>query len=329
MSSRFDNRRIFYILAVLLVILVLTIIVKVPREKATLTDKLVDLDTASVTKILFYPRVSQGEPFEFVKSGGKWTVQQKNIVSEPEKDAVLNIFLEVQNLKPKSLEAIDKSKWKEYNLNDSLAIRIKFLDAKGKALTDLMIGKFSYRQVNNPYGASGQNNIQGTSYVRLANQKKVYGVDGFLSLSLSGKFDDYRDKSFLKLKKQDVTKISFIFPADSSFILSRKDSLWFAGNNVADSSNVADFLNAISFLNGQDFKNNFKPSINPSYQMTVEGNNLLSISVKCYKGENQEEYILNSTLNPDVYFISTKDGIFNRLFKPESYFLTRRKGKKT
>jgi Domain of unknown function (DUF4340) len=329
MSSRFDNRRIFYILAVLLVILVLTVILKIPREKATLTDKLIDLDTASVSKILFYPRVSQGEPFEFVKSGGKWSVQQKNVVSEPEKDAVRSIFTEVQNLKPKSLEAVDKSKWKEFNLSDSLAIRIRFLDAKGKTLADLMIGKFSYRQVNNPYGGSGPNNIQGTSYVRLYDQKKVYGVDGFLSLSLSGKFDDYRDKSLIKLKKDDVTKISFTFPADSSYILSKKDSFWYAGNKIADSSNVADFLNALSYLNGQDFMNGYKPPVNPAYQMAVEGNNLLSISVKCYIGENKDEYILNSTLNPDVYFSSRKDGIFSRLFKPEGHFLPKSKGRKS
>ena len=116
----------------------------------------------------------------------------------PEKDAVHNILGEVDNIKPKSLEAVDKSKWKEFNLTDSLATRVRFLDKKGKSLADLMIGSFTYKQSGNPYGNPYGNNIQGTSFVRLYDEKKVYGVDGFLALSFSGKFNDYRDKSFRK-----------------------------------------------------------------------------------------------------------------------------------
>ena len=57
--------------------------------------------------------------------------------------------------------------------------------------------------------------------------------------------------------------------------------------------------------------------------LSIEGNNLLSLSVKCYKGEHDNEFILNSNLNPEVYFSSRKDGIFDKLFKSEKYFLTK------
>lgn len=321
MSKRFNNKRLLYIIAGLAVILVLTMVIKVPREKSTLIDKLVEFDTASVKQIVFYPRISEGGPFEFVKENGKWSVEQKNIKSVPEKDAVQNILLEMLNIKPQSLAAVDKSKWKEFNLTDSLAIRIKLLNEKGKALADVMIGKFTYKPVSNPYARSGANNIQGTSYVRLYGEKEIYGVDGFLSFSFSGKFDDYRDKSFLRVKDTDVTRISFTFPSDSSFVLSRKDSLWYAGNLVTDSLNTASYLGKLRSMNGQEIYNNFTPTYSPVYQMSIEGNNLLDISVKCYKGEGSDKYILNSSLNPAVYFVSKSDGIFDQLFKPQSYFL--------
>jgi hypothetical protein len=323
MSKRFDNRRILYILGVMIILLAVTILVKLPKERATIKEDLVKIDTAKVSGILISPRIREGAPFEFKRKNGKWTIRQENLVAQPEKEAVQNILSEVMNIKPKSLEAVDKSKWKDFNLTDSLAIRVRFVDEKGKTMTDLMIGRFDYSQVNNPYAGPNGNGIQGTSFVRLYDDRNVYGVEGFLALSFSGKFNDYRDKSFLKLNREDVTKITFVFPADSGFILSRKDSIWHAGDKITDSLALANYMNSLGYLNGQEIKDNFKAAANPDYEMKIEGNNLLSISVKCFKAGGDNEFILNSSLNPDVYFTSKKDGIFDRLFKNEKYFTTK------
>lgn len=326
MSRRFNNRRLLYLLAGLIVILLLTIVIKIPKEKATLKSKIVEFDTSEVSKIILYPMISNGSEIDFVKSSGKWTVQQGAVISATQKGVVKSLFTEVLNLKPQNLAAVDKSKWKEYELTDSLATRVKFLDKRGKILADLMVGKFSYKQPDNPYGGYVGNDFMGTSFVRLSKEKEVYGVDGFISFSLNKKFEDWRDKSFLHSKKEDITTISFTFPADSSYKLNKKDSFWYAGNQSTDSLNIANFLETLSYLNGQGIKDNFKPVSDPVYQMLVEGNNLLNFSVKVYKGDDEDEYVLNSSLNPDVYFTSKKNGIFNQLFKPKSYFL--KKGKK-
>jgi len=54
----------------------------------------------------------------------------------------------------------------------------------------------------------------------------------------------------------------------------------------------------------------------PEYLMVIEGNNLLNITVKCFKSEAGDQYFLNSSLNPEVYFTSRRDGIFEQVFKP-------------
>ena len=323
MSKRFDNKRILYILGVLIILLAITILVKLPREKASMREDLVNIDTAKVSLIIISPRTKDGTPFEFARTNGRWTIKQDNLVTQPEKDAVKNILSEVMNIKPKSLEAVDKSKWNDFNLTDSLAIRVQFLDVKGKPLADLMIGRFTYSQVNNQYAAPGGSGIQGTSFVRLHDDSKVYGVDGFLALSFSGQFNDYRDKSFLKVTREDITKISFIFPADSGFVLNRKDSVWNANNQVTDSTAIANFMNGLRYINGQEIKDNYKPAQNPDYDMRIEGNNLLKITIKCFKTDIEDNYLLNSSLNPDVYFISKKDGIFDKVFRNEKYFTTK------
>jgi len=324
MSKRFDNIKLLYLLAGLIAILGLTIVLRIPKEKATLKSKIIEFDTLDVSKIIIYPKLSNGNAIEFNRSNTKWTVQQGTIISAVRKGAVSNIFGEVLNLKPQSLAAKNKSKWKEFELTDSLATRIKVLSLKGKTLADLMIGKFNHKQVNNPYGGYGSNNIQGTSFVRLSSEKEVYGVEGFISFFFSGKFEDWRDNTFISSNKNDITNISFTYPADSSYKLSKKELVWYAGNRIIDSLKITDFLNTLSNLNGQDFKDNFKPVLSPAYQLIVEGNNLINFSVKCYKEDNVDEYILNSSLNPDVYFASKKNGIFDQLFKPQSYFLKKR-----
>jgi hypothetical protein len=328
MSKRFDNKKLFYILAGLLVILLLTVVVKIPKEKATLKERLVAVDTADVVKIVITPGVQKGKPFEFVKQDAKWTVRQDNVVSEPAKGAVTGIFTAILGIKPQSLAAIGEAKWTEYELTDSLATRVSLLNSRGREIAGMMIGKFTYRQVNNPY-AYGGNNIEGSTYVRIPGEEKIYAVEGFLALSFNGDFNDWRDKSFLRCKKDDIIKVTFTYPDDSSFVLSKKDSNWNVNNLTADSTNTSNYLNTLASVNGQDFRDGYKPVPFPEYQLVIEGNNLLNVTVKCYSGEKEGEFILNSSLNPDVYFASSKDELFGRLFKSKSYFLKQeRKGKK-
>jgi hypothetical protein len=108
-------------------------------------------------------------------------------------------------------------------------------------------------------------------------------------------------------------------PGDSSFVLMKKDSLWFAGDHKADSAKTAGYLSSLSVVDGQEFRDGYKPDSSPLCQMLIEGNNLLNISVKCYL-DNEDKYIMNSSLNPEVYYESTGDGIYQELFKPLAHF---------
>lgn len=327
MSKRFDNKKLLVLLGGLIALLIFTLIVKIPKEKATIKSKIVEIDTAAVSKILLYPRVSNGKAVEFDKNSNKWTVQQEGIVAVTREGTIQDIFNEMLNLKPQSLASVSNSKWKDFELTDSLATRVKFLNNKGKVLADLMIGKFSYKQPENPYGMYGGNNIQMTSFVRTYSDKEVYAVNGMLPFLFNRKFDDWRDNKFIRFEKKDLTSLQLTYPADSGYVLSKKDIYWMAGDQKADSTAAANYLNEISLLSGQDFKDNFKPVSNPVYILKAEGSNFLNFTVKCYAGDKPDEYILNSSLNPDIYYSSKKNGIFDQLFKPRSYFLNKAKKK--
>lgn len=328
MSKRFNNKRLIFLLLGLAVILIMTLLVKIPKENATFRSHIVDFDTSSVNKIILNNRISDGNTVEFNRNNNKWIVQQGNIKSAPEAGAVQNIFNEVLNIKPQSLAAIDQSRWKEFNLTDSLATRIRLLNSKGQILADIMIGKLEFKQPDKPNRGNIGENIVMTSYVRLYNQKEVYAIDGLIPFSFNIKFEDWRDKSFIKSNKKDITKIQFIYPADTSYFLIKQDSGWFSGNLQTDSMNMSNYLNSLSLMHGQTFKDGFDPDLNPVIQIIVTGNNSLKFSVQCYAGSNNDEYILNSTLRPDVYFTSKKSGIYSQLFKPQRYFIRKQKANK-
>jgi hypothetical protein len=321
MSKRFNNKRLLYLLAGLTVILILTILIKIPKEKATFRSNIVDLDTSAVIRIILNNRISAGNTVEFNRNNDHWTVRQGKIVSAIDEGAVQNIFGEVLNIKPQSLAAINQSRWKEFDLTDSLATRIKFLNSKGKILADIMIGKLDFKQPDKPDGGFSGNNIKMTSYVRLYSEKEVYAIDGLIPFSFNIKFDDWRDKTFVRYNKSEITNISYLYPADSSYKLIRKDSLWYSGSLKADSLKVGNYLNSITLMRGEEFKDDFTPALNPVYQMLVQATNSAGFSIKCYAGGSPGEYIFNSSLFPDVYFIDRKNVLFKQLFKPQSYFL--------
>lgn len=320
MSKRFDSKKLLYIFAALLIILVVTFITKIPREQSTLKKAVASFDTSAVERIKIRPKIQDGEEFVFFRENGEWKIRQGDVVSRPREGAVTNILNDLVAIKPSALVAVSKEKWKDYDVDDSLGIRIIAENRKGKKLADLVIGRFSYKPVNNPYGGYGGGSVDGTSYIRQYDEEAVYSVDGFLTFSFSGGFDDWRNKELLRFGRNDVTKVTFTFPADSGFILEKKDNRWFCGGQPADSALTFDYLGNVGYTYGEAFADSFKPAQKPAYQIVFEGNNMLNISLKCYSDDNGTLYF-TSSLNPDSYFSDESGNLRKHLLKTAGYFI--------
>ncbi len=327
MSKKMNNRSLIIILIVLVVILVLTRLIRIPHQQSTLKTDLVSLDTSAVSTIMITTGNQTGKSIEFNKNGDTWTVSQGDVTAKEEKGAAEGILATLATVKPQRLVATSPAKWKDFELSDSAATAITFRNSSGKNLGGILVGKFTYQQPSGAYGQYGGRSFSGSSYVRIPGDKKVYAVDGFMSMMLRRSFDAWRDKTFIRTDRNDITGVTFDYPADSSFVLAYQDSAWYAGGNPADSLIASGYLNQISSSQGSSIRDHYTPSGKPLYVMTIEGKNMNPMKVECYQGENPKEYILHSGQNPGIYFVSGKSGLFDRLFKPESYFL-RKKGKK-
>jgi hypothetical protein len=320
MSKKSSNRKLLYILGILVVILLFTFLKKIPGERATLKSTLIELDTASIGKIRIYPKAENGAEIDFTKDSSGWIIKKGGVTARAREGVVASALNELIGLKPERLASNDKSKWKEYELTDSLATRVRVSDKKDKTLAEVLVGKISFNQGQNMYG---QGDFKGTSYVRLPDDKDVYAIDGFLSFTFNRKFNDWRENKILELNKNEIKKITYSYPADSSYDLTLKDSTWFAGDVKTDSLNTANYLNSLGRLSGQDFKDGFVPAGEPLYKAVFEGKNA-NFTVKCFKGESPDDFIINSSLNPDLFFSSKRGGLFGEIFKPLSYFVKKK-----
>jgi hypothetical protein len=324
MSKKFDNKTLIIVFVILVAIFVYVKFYHSVKTESTLKTELVKLDTFKITKILLYPTAENREEIQFLKEGNRWKVSKGKIVAEPQNNAVSSLLAQLLEIKPQSLASRAKDKWAEFRVNDSTATKIKVFEGK-KLKLDLYIGKFTYQKGNNMYAMYGSGGT-GTSYVRLAGENEIYAINGFLTFAFNQPFISWRDQALAKINKSNITSFAFKYPGDSSFSVILQNKQWIIKGQKADSAKVADYLGSLSYKNGSSFDDNFIPSGSPICELTLEGNNMSAVTIQAWiKGNNQ--YVLNSSINPKSWFTDNSKTLFSQIFKNSKSFFQQQKKK--
>ncbi len=319
MASKFNNKILLIVLVILAGLFILTRTIKQKRSTGNLKTDIVMVDSSAVDAILLYPSAEKGAEIMFSRIGNKWQVTKGEITSDADKNNIDNMFSELINLKPESVVTRNKEKWGDYGVTDSLGTRVVMKDGK-KVKFDLIVGRFDYQQSPSGYGGYGDNYGTGRTYIRLKEETDVYVVKGFLAMSFNQTFKNWRDQTFLKTDRNSINLLTFDYPADSGFVAMKSDSLWIIEGITADSAAIASYLNGLSRKSNTAFIDGFSPVIGPDYQLTINGTNMAPVVIKAYsKGEN--DFVMNSSQNPDSYFTSPRAGLFENIFKAKSQFI--------
>lgn len=280
------------------------------REDSTFRDEFVKIDSSAITAIQIYPKVEKGKEINLIKNGQRWEARNDKIKTLADSGAVLNLISMFSSMKSISLAGQDKSSWNELEVSDTSGTKIKII-TNGKTYT-MVVGKFSY----NP---SARNGI---TYIRHEDEEAVYSVPGFLSFTVNQGFNSWRNKTFINNNKDNWTSITFTYPADSSFMLSRSANEWLVNGEKADSSNTMGYVNSIANMQGTGFVDSYSPASTPLYSMTINGNNQASpITVHAYVSDSVQKFILHSSLNPDAYLSEGQSHLLDKLFKGKKYFI--------
>ncbi|MBN2347656.1 MAG: DUF4340 domain-containing protein [Bacteroidales bacterium] len=322
MLNKIKLSTLLFIFIILLVLVSVLLLHDSKKGDRSFRSDLVEMDTAKVTSIIIIPRSDKDQPVKIKKQGSGWKVTVEAKDYNADKNSINSMLSSLTELKSLRVAATDKSKWESFEVNDSLATRVQIKAGK-KKITDIYIGKFFYKQPQNPNPYSRNQMGKMTTYVRLQGDKEVYAVDGFLSMIFNRKAGDFRDKTVIMSNKSDWSRLTFTYPADSSFILYNESGRWMIDGILADSANVVNYLNKISRLSSSEFADNQQPlNASPDFKLSVEGAS--PIQVKAYAAaDSLNAYLVSSSMNEGVFFNGIKDGLMDKLFIGKSELIAK------
>ena len=322
MLNKFLNTKTLVILLVI-VLAIYFLAGMFENDERTFRSDLVSVDTAKITKIVITPQIGGGDEITFTKTGSDWELKSAGKSYKSDKNTIKNILTKLSILRPERVAAIEKSKWKEYEVTDSTSTRVT-LYSGDKAESEIYVGKFSYTQPPKVQGMPQQQQGQGkmSTYVRLAGEDEVYVVDGFLKMDIQPKVDAYRDKNLLTAKTEDLTKLSFHYPNNDNFTLNLVDNKWMINGMEADSTETVKYLNKLKRVSSSTFMDDAKPlSQTPTHSVKIGGNNMIPVEIKAYPiMDTVNLFIMTSSRNPDAKFSGGKNKLFDKVFPSKEDF---------
>jgi hypothetical protein len=280
------NKILLIVLFILLSAFALTKIFRTPARESNLDTEVFKIDTAEIAAIKFK---STGAATEMTLKENKdgWTIEQDKKTARASAMEVKNLLHTISTLRPERVVTRKAENWKNYAVHDSAALQLVAYNEKMDEIANWHIGKES----------------AGSTFIRIGNDDEVYALEGSLRNPFEKKYDDWRDKTFLRVKKTSLNKITFSYPADSGFVLQKDGGVWQIGQSKADSLKVENYLRRLQSIDADSFAGDGPPSNDPLITLSIEGSGD-PIFVKAWKG-SEKEYILESSLQKGVYFVDS------------------------
>jgi hypothetical protein len=301
------NKILYIVLAVLAVALIINTVRTNIKGERSFRTSLVEFDPQKIDQLVM---VNNSAEIKFTRDKELWMVAQESKSNLADVQSVENILKELSTMKIERLVTKEKSKLREFEVDDTLGVAVQ-LFSKGKKVADLVVGRFSYRQTGNRQGG-----IQLSTMIRLANETDVYSIEGALSMSVKRDFDSFRDKTLVRFDPDKVQSMEFTYPSDSSFTLTRGSDVWFLNRDTVDTGKVINFLNDIKETRGNSFTTDFDPAGILEFQMKATLSGEAPIVVKAY--QQGEKYVFVSSQNESS--LSDSEHLFKRVFASKRKF---------
>ncbi len=290
----------------------------------TFKSQVVSLDTAKVDRIII-DNPASGRLIVSRKVAG-WQLEASGKTYTVEASAMRSLLIPLANMKSTGVAAISKDKHGDLQVNDSSGVHLLAMHGN-KTLADLYFGKLSYQQPSTAVApkaqAMQQYQQQGKmiTYVREGGDETVYAVEGFLRSTYGKDVDDYRDKTLVKLNKDDVTRIDFDYAEKGSFSLGKNEGNWMIEGQIADSTMTVRYLQKLSRQRAREFADDFNTvGLEPQAIVKIQGNNFSPVVLKAYPADTTREYVITSSMNPGARFSGAK-GVYSNIFvDQESFF---------
>lgn len=296
-----SNKSLIIVFVVLVIAAVIIYFPSSEKTERTFKTELVEVDTATISEIVISPKKLNGGSYKIFRENEGWNIDLVNgkTVSVP-KEKADRLIDQILSIKPLRLASRSKSKWTEFEV-DSAATRVVVKEGSTTTL-DVMIGKFLFQQ---PRSVS--------TYVRLSDETDVYLVEGFLSMSFNQDASSYRNNVLVSGDSKSWDQLTFSYPADSSFQMTKIEDKWFCNNIQLDSANTEKYLSGLSRLSNSNFIDEVDvSSLTPQYQLTIGSQGNTFATVSGYQIDTL--LVVKSSLNSESHFDATQNNFIEKLF---------------
>ena len=316
MEKKKSNIKILGIVFLLLLLIVVIMqLSKSGKSERSFRSMVIEPDTAAVDVMEIISKNDQDAKILLSKENKQWFVEQKGKKYPADNKIVQGLLGNLSNLKTERVAATKPKNWAKFEVTDSMATRVKLLGGDD-IVSDIMIGKFNFKQIpsTNPYQRQPQTKTN--TFVRRSDDDIVYSVDGFLRMSFQPTLNSYRDKNLVSKRPGDINRLTFTYPADSGFIVQKQGGQWMIDGLQADSAGAARFVNKISRLMSGDFIEGAtsRQSEKPALSLKIESDNFNPIVIEAFPADSSMKYIINSTANPGSWFNGEKNGLWEKIF---------------
>jgi hypothetical protein len=309
----FKKVNITVLLIVLIALLGVYLVIKYTgSDDRTFRSIVLEFDPEAITEMHVndYP---EGKELKIILDEGTWRIHHGDAVLLADPDLMRNTLAMLSRMNTESVAATGKGQWEEYKVDQQQAIRVILYEGEKEA-GDLYIGKFDFKQL--PASAPGrQPETTMTSYVRPADEKKVYAVRGLLRSNFQGGAKTFRNRILFDTDKHtNISKVSLSGP-ESSFVLQQGPAGWTIDGLPADSARTDRYLRLLARLRNSNFMEDMNlENTHPAYTLQIEGNNFAPASLNAYPTDSASMYYITSSINPGTVFDGTKAKLFEKVF---------------
>jgi hypothetical protein len=314
-KDMFRKTSIIGLLAALIILVGIFYAVKYTgSEDRTFRSQVLEYDPNEITAI-HVKDLQTGDDTEIQKEGDKWLLTGNGIQYNGGVDAIANIIGLLSKLNTESIVATQQDKWEKYQVDEQSAIRVRLYTGDDLA-GDLFIGKFDFEQI--PSAAPGrQPQTKMTSYVRPAEENKVYAVNGILRSNFQGGAKPFRDRNVLSVDNlHDINRVSLSGSNMQIELLKKDTASWTINGMPSDSVETIRYLRGLSNLRNYDFIDDVDISpLTPEYTARVEGNNFAPVTLYAYPAADSTiKYYITSTFNEGTVFNGMRSKTFEKIF---------------
>lgn len=213
-----------------------------PSSSEAFRTQLVEVDTTRVNRLVVEtPTQNRRVTLQKVEEGWQVTGSSTDESYPADADAVKRAIGRLNGMNVKAVATRNPDKYTRFKV-DSTGTKVTFYE-NDTELAGIIVGApqvVSRRQFN--------------SYVRPVGDQAVYTVEGFMGSTFGRGVDGWRDKVVWEVEQERISRIDFMFPADSSYSIERVgENSWISQGDTLEAGPVSRITSRLGTLRANGF----------------------------------------------------------------------------